>query len=69
MGDDLVSGVGIDLEFLRERANGRKSVPGAKLASDHRFLRRIDNLLKFPVFEDLDATRSTPDILQTGQIR
>ena len=44
--DDLVGGVGVDLEFLREGSHGREGVPGAKLSGDHRLARSIHDLLK-----------------------
>jgi len=44
--DDLVGGVGIDFEFLAERAHGRKGIAGAELAADHGFFGCVDDLLE-----------------------
>jgi hypothetical protein len=44
--DDLVGGVGINLELAAEGANGGKGVAGKELAGDHRLLRGVDDLLE-----------------------
>jgi len=44
--DDLVGGIGIDLEFAAEGTNRGEWVAGKKLTRDHRLLRRIDDLLE-----------------------
>lgn len=44
--DDLVGGVGVDLEFAAEGADRREGLAGKELAGDHRLLRGVDDLLE-----------------------
>ena len=44
--DDLVRGVGIDLEVFGEDADRREGIAGAKLAGDHRLFGGVDDLLE-----------------------
>src|SRR5258708_5440183 len=46
VGDDLVGGVGVDLEFFAEGADGGEGVSGAELAGDHGLLGGVDDLLE-----------------------
>jgi len=41
----LMSGVGVDFQFLAEGADGRKTVAGPHLARDDRLLGRVHDLL------------------------
>ena len=43
---DLVRGVGVNLQFGRERANRWKGLAGLKLAADKRFRGRKDDLVE-----------------------
>jgi hypothetical protein len=69
MGDDLVGGVGVDLEVFAEGADGGEWVSGAELAGDHGLLGCVDDLLEEgDAYAEWDAegnhvctiTRSTP---------
>ena len=44
--DDLVGGVGIDLELAAQSADGGEGIARKELAGDHRLLRGVDNLLE-----------------------
>ena len=44
--DDLVGGVGVDLEFAAENPDGGEGIAGKELAGDHRLLCSVDDLLK-----------------------
>ena len=44
--DDLVGGVGVDLELAAEDADRGEGVSGKELAGDHRLLRGEDDLLE-----------------------
>ena len=46
VGHHFGGGVGIDFEFLAERADRGKGIAGAQLAGDHRLLRRVDDLVE-----------------------
>ena len=46
LGDDLVGGVGVDLEFAAKGADRGEGVAREELARDHRLLRGVDDLLE-----------------------
>jgi hypothetical protein len=58
VGDDLVRGVGVDLELLGQGADGGEGIAGAQLAGDHRLLGGVDDLLEErDAGAELDAKR------------